>query len=76
MAETKATIFMLEPKASREMDDPMVLAKRDAAVKWCERASDHAKTYGGKPWIYLLIPHDTVAENMTLNGLAAKFAIH
>ncbi len=73
VAETGATIYMLEPKASREMDDPMVLAKRDVAVKWCERASDHAKTCGGKPWIYLLIPHDAVAENMTLKGLSAQF---
>ena len=75
VAETDATIYMLEPKARSEMDDPIVLTKRDAAVKWCERASDYAKTYGGKPWIYLLIPHDAVAENMTLNGLAAQFAI-
>jgi type III restriction enzyme len=75
VAETDATIYMLEPKARSEMDDPIVLAKREVAVKWCERASDYAKTCGGKPWIYLLIPHDAVAENMTLNGLAAQFAI-
>ena len=35
-----------------------MIAKRDAAVKWCKQASDHAATYGGKPWEYLLIPHD------------------
>ncbi len=73
VAETEATIYMLEPKARSEMQDPMVIAKRDVAVRWCERASDHTRTYHGKPWTYLLIPHDAVAENMTLSGLAAQF---
>jgi hypothetical protein len=27
----------------------------------------------GKPWKYLLIPHDAVAENMTIEGMAAQF---
>ena len=30
---------MMEPKARREMDDPIVLAKRDAAVTWCGHGS-------------------------------------
>ena len=51
-----------------------VLAKRDAAVKWCQHASAHALTCGGKPWKYVLIPHDVVAENMTLAGLTRQFA--
>jgi len=74
VAETEGTIYMLEPKARGEMDDPIVLTKRDAALKWCKQASDHAATYdNGKPWTYLLIPHDAIAENMTLKGLAAQF---
>jgi type III restriction enzyme len=73
VAETDATIYMLEPKARSEMDDPKVIAKRDVAVKWCKQASDYAKTYHGKPWQYVLIPHDAIAENMTLKGLAAQF---
>ena len=32
------------------------------------------KTYDGKPWKYLLIPHDAIAENMTLHGLAEKYS--
>lgn len=75
VAETEDRIYMLEAKARNEMDDPEVLAKRDAGVLWCARASDHAATYNGKPWQYLLIPHDAIAENMTLKGLADRFAI-
>ncbi len=71
VAETKSTIYMLEPKARNQMTDADVLAKRDAAVKWCRQASDHAATHGGKPWVYALIPHDLIDENMTLEGLAA-----
>ncbi len=73
VAETDSFIYMLEPKAANQMTADDVLAKRDVAVKWCKQASDHAKTYEGKPWKYLLIPHDVIAENMTLAHLAAQF---
>ena len=33
VAETADTIYMLEPKAANQMDDPIVLAKKEAAVK-------------------------------------------
>ena len=74
VAETYAAIYMFEPKAKNQMRDADVLAKRDAAVKWCQHASAHALTCGGKPWKYVLIPHDVVAENMTLAGLTRQFA--
>ena len=73
VAETAATIYMLEPKKRAELKDPIVIAKKEAAVKWCVNASDHAASYGGKPWLYVLIPHDEIAENITLDGLAARF---
>ena len=73
VAETAEAVFMLEPKASNQMDDPIVLAKKEAAVKWCANASTHARSYGGKPWCYLLIPHDEIATNITLGALAARF---
>ena len=73
VAETEDTKYMLEPKASNQLNDPIVLAKKDSAVKWCANASDHAATYGGKPWRYVLIPHDEIADNITLAGLAARF---
>ncbi|HEY7088681.1 MAG TPA: hypothetical protein VH518_11370 [Tepidisphaeraceae bacterium] len=74
VAETNDRIFMLEPKASNQMTDAEVLAKRDVAVTWCKNASAHAKSYGGKPWRYLLLPHDAIADNMTLAGLAERFS--
>ncbi len=73
VAETAETIFMLEPKARNEMEDEVVLAKKDAAMRWCNHATGYAATSGGKPWEYLLIPHDALADNMTLKGLGALF---
>ena len=46
-----------------------------AAVQWCQQASAYAATYKGKPWCYVLIPHDAIAENMTLELLAGQFGV-
>jgi len=75
VAETVDTIYMLEPKMRKEMADGEVVAKKDSAVRWCKHATEHAIKNGGKPWRYLLIAHDSIAENMTLAGLAAQFEV-
>ena len=76
VAETRACIYMLESKARNEIGNADVLAKKSAAETWCNHASVHTAENGGKPWQYLLIAHDTVSENMTLKGLAEKFAVN
>lgn len=76
VAEADNMIYMLEPKARKEMENADVLAKKAAAVKWCRHASEHAETYGGKRWQYVLVPHDVIAENMTLTGLAKQFGVN
>ncbi|HEY4311870.1 MAG TPA: hypothetical protein VGN12_20650 [Pirellulales bacterium] len=73
VAETDSTILMIEPKARNEMDAADVIAKSDAALRWCKQATDHALTCGGKPWAYLLVPHDEIADNMTLSGLQKQW---
>ncbi len=73
VAETEKEIFMLEPKAKNEMESADVLAKKDAAVAWCRQATEHTTQHGGKPWVYVLIPHDAIAENMTLEMLVGQF---
>jgi len=74
VAETDSSIYMLEPKVKKGMDSPEVTLKKDAAVKWCRNATNHTGTYGGKPWKYLLIPHDCITENMTLDILVKQFS--
>lgn len=38
-----------------------------AALQWCQHASDFTASVGGKPWKYLLIPHDEVNESRRLD---------
>ena len=73
VAETDKAIYMLEPKASNQMDDAIVLLKKEAAIKWCKNATDYALANGGKPWIYLLLPHTAIATNMTIDGFASHY---
>jgi type III restriction enzyme len=73
VAETRDMVYMLEPKKRSELEDPIVVAKKESAIKWCSHATDHAATYDGKPWRYVLIPHDEIAENLTLDFLAERF---
>ena len=69
VAETETAIYMLEPKAKKDMEEPNVIAKMEAATRWCQRASDHNAKHGGKPWRYALISHEKIKENMTIEGL-------
>jgi type III restriction enzyme len=75
VAETETQIYLLEVKARNELNDADVEAKKAAAVEWCKHATNHALKNGGKPWSYLLVPHDVITENMSLSGLAAHFRI-
>jgi type III restriction enzyme len=73
VAETEHFIYMLEPKSRAELSAEEVIAKREAAVKWCNHASAHSQSCEGKHWKYVLIPHDVIAENITLEWLAEQF---
>ena len=72
VVETANRKYLCKPKRASEVSDDVVQSKADAAAVWCEHATVHAKTYGGKPWTYILIPHDQIAEQMSLAGLAAR----
>lgn len=73
VAEVADAVLMLEPKAQNEIEDPVVVAKKNAALEWCKNASNYAESIGGKPWKYVLIPHSNIQENMTLEHLCRQF---
>jgi type III restriction enzyme len=75
VVETKTGKLLCEPKRANEMTDEVVLAKANAAATWCKHASDHANENGGKPWSYLLLPHDQIQDQMTVAGLTARFEV-
>ena len=66
VVETKDSIWLVETKAGKDLKDPEVLAKADAAFEWCKHATDYALQHNGKHWRYVLIPHDEVAESKKL----------
>jgi type III restriction enzyme len=72
VVETTNLMYLCEPKRVDQMTDEVVLAKAAAASIWCKHATVHAKESTGKPWRYLLIPHDQILDQMTLAGLAAR----
>lgn len=63
VAETDTTVFMAETKARVDISTQEVQAKAASAVRWCKHASEYTASIQGKPWRYLLIPHDEVNES-------------
>jgi type III restriction enzyme len=74
VVETKDACLLIEPKKSSEIEDAIVKTKKLAAERWCKYANKHAEQIGGKPWRYLLIPHDEILPNSSLDGLIARFS--
>lgn len=66
VAETDDVILMVETKKRDELKSGEVQAKAAAAARWCQQASDYAASVGGKPWHYLLLPHDEITEALRL----------
>lgn len=69
IVEIADTIFMVEIKAEKDIDDTEVQEKAEAGKKYCESATVFNLANGGKQWTYVLIPHTAVAPNMSLKGL-------
>lgn len=67
VAETDSCVILAETKAANELASPEVQAKAAAAAQWVKHASDHALSVNGKPWKYLLIPHNEVSESKRLS---------
>lgn len=74
VVETDKDKLIVEIKAKNEMSDPVVQAKAKAAQKWVHYANDHAKETGGKPWTYVLVPHDAVKPSATLASLVSAYS--
>ncbi|MFT3718578.1 DEAD/DEAH box helicase family protein [Pseudorhodoferax sp.] len=65
VVETAHLLLMCETKARKDLATDEVNAKAEAGALWCQRASSAGAT--GKPWKYLLIPHEQVTEDKALD---------
>jgi type III restriction enzyme len=72
VVETTTGKFLCEVKRADGMTNDDVEEKANAARKWCEYASLHEKEIGGKPWRYVLIPHNSIFQNLTFNGIVSS----
>jgi type III restriction enzyme len=67
VAETEHAILMVETKKRKDLPTAEVQSKAASAVRWCKHATEYAATVDGKPWKYLLIPHDEIIESNRLS---------
>lgn len=73
VVETNQAIFIVEIKRDTDMDSLEVKDKARAALEYCKHVTTYNLEHGGKPWKYLLIPHDVVLPNMSFDYFARKF---
>jgi type III restriction enzyme len=75
VVETETEKLLCEPKRADQMQDAVVLAKARATATWCKHATAHEIANTGKPWRYVLIPHDAIADNMTISGFVSRYSL-
>ena len=66
VVEMDSFILMAETKKRVDLNTDEVKSKAAAAARWCKYASEYAARVGNKPWKYLLVPHDEIAESKQL----------
>jgi type III restriction enzyme len=62
---------MVEVKSASELDNADVLAKKSAAEQYCRFASDYTTKNEGKPWHYLLLPHNKISKTNSFDYFVA-----
>jgi type III restriction enzyme len=73
VVETNNTIYLFEVKAERDVNDDEVREKAEAGKKYCESATKYNIENRGKAWKYVLLPHTSIAPNMSLESLVTKY---
>jgi len=73
VVETADTIYMIEVKAEKDMDNADVREKAGAGKIFCDSASTFNLKHKGKKWEYALIPHNVIALSMSFKGLMEKY---
>ena len=71
--ETDNTIYMVETKKEGDIDSSAVQQKARAADQYCTHATEFTTRNSGKPWKYILIPHNAVMGNMSVEYLMKNF---
>lgn len=62
-----------QTQKDQDIDAADVQGKAKAALTYCENATKYTKQIDGKPWKYVLLPHDSVQQNMSFVSLVKQF---
>lgn len=73
VAETNDSIYLVETKKQDDIATSDVQDKAKAALEFCKNATDYTVANSGKPWRYILIPHNAVQLNMSFATLVKQF---
>ena len=73
VVETTTDRLLCEVKAAGKVDEAIVQAKKEAALKWCRYANEAGGGTGEKPWRYLLVPDSAINGSLTLAQAIASF---
>ena len=73
VVETGDGIYLIETKASDQVLAADVEGKKQAALRYCKSASVFTSANEGKPWKYLLIPHDEVSQTSSFEYFISRF---
>lgn len=71
IVETADAIYMVETKAATNVSTDDVQQKKAAAEEYCRHASEFTAENGGKPWRYILLPHDIIDRTANFEYLIA-----
>ncbi len=75
VVETEDTIYLVEVKAEKDMNDPDVIAKKKRGILYCETVTHWSEANGYKPWKYLFIQANQIYPNSTFMMVAKKFVV-
>ena len=73
ITETEKAIYMIEVKRSDQTEEQSVIAKMEAALRYCKYATEFTSQNDGKPWKYLLFPHNEITRTSGFKYLSEKF---
>ena len=73
VVETDSAIYLVETKKEGDIDSSDVQEKARAAVQYCTYATEFTTRNEGKAWKYVLIPHNVVKINMSVDNLVKAY---
>lgn len=73
VVETSDRYYLVEVKGENLIKAPDVIAKKERAIQYCEKASKYNKAHGHKEFSDLFIPSEQIKLNSSFSNLVERF---